>query len=199
MLNVCIRVFFDSYRHYTTNNFERLIEKKSLKIIYIITNSILITIGIHIRSTRFLEANVFKIMFDIDKKILEKLVIIEKICAKLIFGRCVGLNWGNYCKLKAICTANHKNNMIEAEEKNPKAKAKQFKNKKQQQKCIEKKEKICQQTIFKTQVEIKSYCFIFFSFFASCFSSVSFFISFFASCFGFFAFYSNFFSFFCSF
>lgn len=69
-------------------------------------------------------------IFDIDRKILERLVIIQKICAKLIIGRCVGLDWGNYCKLGAACIANYKYNIIEVEEENLKAKIKQVKNKK---------------------------------------------------------------------
>lgn len=46
----------------------------------------------YIKLTRFLEVNALKIMFDIDKKILEKLVIIKKICAKLIFSKYISLD-----------------------------------------------------------------------------------------------------------
>lgn len=92
-------------------------EKNGLEIISIITTLILTTIGIHIKSTRFLEVGVSEMVFNTDRKILEELVIIEKICTKLIFGRCVSLDWDNYCKLKAACIANHKNNMIEAKKK----------------------------------------------------------------------------------
>lgn len=105
-------------------------EKKSSKITSIITTPILKTIGIHIGSTGFLEADAPKVMFDIDGKILEELVIIEGICAKLIFGKCVGLDWDDHRKLEAACTTNHKNNMIEAKEEDLKTKIKRLKNKK---------------------------------------------------------------------
>ena len=92
ILNVRIGVSFDSYRHYITNNFEQLIEEKGLEIISIITTPILVTIGIHIGSTGFLEADVPEMVFNIDGKIVKRLVIVEGVCAKLIFSRCVGLN-----------------------------------------------------------------------------------------------------------
>lgn len=93
ILNICIGVFFNSYKHYTTNNFERLIEEKEgLEITSIITTLILTTISIHIRLNEFLKASVPEMIFDIDKKILEGLVIIEEIRAKLIFSRCIGLD-----------------------------------------------------------------------------------------------------------
>lgn len=66
----------------------------------------------HIGPNRFLKTGISEIVFDIDKKILKRLIIIEKIYAKLIFCRCVSVNWGNPCKLKAIYIANHKDNII---------------------------------------------------------------------------------------
>lgn len=78
-----------------------------------------------------MEASTLKVVFNTNKMILEKLIIVEEICVKLIFSRCVGLNWGDYYGLKVTYTANHKYNMIEVEEKNPNTKAKQLKNKKQ--------------------------------------------------------------------
>lgn len=92
IFNACIEISSNSYKYYITNNFEQLIKKKSLKIIFIIITPILTTIDMHIRLTEFLKADVPKIMFDIDKKVLKKLVIIKKICAKLIFDKCVSLN-----------------------------------------------------------------------------------------------------------
>lgn len=86
----------------------------------------------NIRPTRFLETGASEIIFEIDKKILKKLVIIKKIWIKLIFRRYISLDQGNLCKFKAIYTANDKNNMIKVEKKDLKAKAKQFINKKQQ-------------------------------------------------------------------
>lgn len=85
----------------------------------------------HIRPSRFLKASMLEKVLDINKKILEELVIVKKICAKLIFGRCVSLDWGDHCKFKAACTLNHKNNMIEIKKKDLKAKFKPFKSKKQ--------------------------------------------------------------------
>lgn len=133
ILNLCIRVSSNSYRYHTTSNFEQLIEKEeSSKIPSIITTPILITISIYIGPTEFLKGDPPKVLFDIEVKILEELVIVKEIWAKLIFGRYVGPDWGNHRKFEAVCTANYKDSMIEAEEKNPKAKAKQLKNEKKQ-------------------------------------------------------------------
>lgn len=65
-----------------------------------------------------------KIIFDIDKKILKKLVIIKKFYIKLIFGKYINLQQNNYYKLNAIYIANNKYNMIKTEEKNLKSKVK---------------------------------------------------------------------------
>ena len=92
VLNVRIGVSSDSYKYHTTNNFKQLIEKKGSEITSIITIPILITIGIYIGPTEFLESGTPEVVFDIDKKILERLVIVEKICAKLIFGRYISLD-----------------------------------------------------------------------------------------------------------
>lgn len=98
--------------------------------ISIITTLFLTIIDMHIRQTRFLETIISEVVFYIDEKILEKLVIIEKMYAKIIFSRCIGLDKGDDYNIKATCIANHKDNMIEVEEENLKAKAKQLKNKK---------------------------------------------------------------------
>lgn len=90
-LNVCIRVFSDSYKYYMTNNFERLIEEEGSKITSIITTPILTTISIHIGLIGFVKAKAPEMVFDTNKKILEELVIIKKICGKQIFAKCVGL------------------------------------------------------------------------------------------------------------
>ena len=129
VLNVCIKVSSNGYRYYITNDFERLIEQKGSEIISIIITPILTIIGMHIGPTGFLEVGMPEIVFDIDKKILEELVIIKEIFTKLIFGRCVGLNWDDHCKLETAYSANYEHNMIEAKEEDPKAKTKQFKNK----------------------------------------------------------------------
>lgn len=60
--------------------------------ISIITTPTIITISMYIRPTRFLEAGAPEVVFDTDGKILEELVIVERIYAKLIFSRCVSLN-----------------------------------------------------------------------------------------------------------
>lgn len=88
-------------------------------------------IGMHIRFTGFLKASTPEVVFDINKKTLKRLIIIEKICVKLIFDRCVGLDWVDYCKLEATYTTNYEHNMIEVEKEDLKAKAKQLRNKKQ--------------------------------------------------------------------
>lgn len=130
ILNIYIGVFSDSYRHHITNNFKWLIEKESLKIIVIITTLILTIIILHIEPTKFLKAGMPEMIFYINTKILEELIIIEKICTKLIFSGCVSLNYDDYCKLKVASIANYKYNIIEIEKKDPKAKFKQLKNKK---------------------------------------------------------------------
>lgn len=91
----------------------------------------MITIGIHIGPTGFLETGVPEVVFDTNRRILEGLVIIEKICTKLVFGRYISLDWDDYQELEATYTANYKYNMIKAKKENLKAKAKQLENKKQ--------------------------------------------------------------------
>lgn len=125
IFDVRIRVFSNNCRHYTTNNFERLIEeKKSLKIISIIMTPIFKKIDIYIGLTGFLETIVPEVMFDTNGRILEGLVIIEEICTKLNFGRYISLDWRDHCKLEAVYTANHKDSIIELKKEDPKAKAK---------------------------------------------------------------------------
>lgn len=100
----------------------------------------------------FLEPGAPEMVFDTDGRILEGLVIVEGICAKLIFGRYINQNWGDYRKLDAACTANHKGNIIEAEKEDPKAKAKRLKNKKQQQKQMKKKRKFANRQLMRPGV-----------------------------------------------
>lgn len=93
LFNVLIRVSSNNYRYHTSNNFEQLIDKKGgLEFISIITNPILTTIGINIGQTGFFKASVSKVVFDKDRRILKGLVIIEKICAKLIFDKSFDFN-----------------------------------------------------------------------------------------------------------
>lgn len=78
ILNVYIAISSNSYRDNISNNFKKLIkEKKGLSINSIITTLILTITSIYIRLTKFLKANAPKMAFDIDKKILEKLLIIK--------------------------------------------------------------------------------------------------------------------------
>lgn len=100
---------------------------------------ILTIIGIYIKLTGFLKASAFMIVFDIDKKILEKLVIIQNIYTELLFSKYISLYKSDYYKFEVVYTANYKNNIITIEKKDPKAKAKQLKNKNQLQKRMEKK------------------------------------------------------------
>lgn len=114
-----LKYFFNNYKYYITNYFKRLIEKKenleisiSIRIILILTIT-----SIYIQLTKFLKVDILKILFNIDRKILKKIVVIKKIWTNLIFSKCIRLNWCNYCQFKAIYTSNHKDNMIKAEKK----------------------------------------------------------------------------------
>lgn len=92
ILNVYNGVSFNSYKYHTTNNFGRLIEEEGSEITSIINTLIFSTISMHIGLIGFLEADVLEVMFNIDKRIPEGLVIVEKICAKLVFGRYIDLD-----------------------------------------------------------------------------------------------------------
>lgn len=79
-----------------------------------------------------MEVGVPEMVFNTNRKILEELIIIKKIYAKLIFSKYIILDWDNYYKFEAICNTNYKNNTIKVEKKDLKTGAKQFKNNKQQ-------------------------------------------------------------------
>lgn len=57
-------------------------------------------------------------LFNKNKQIYKKLVIVIKIHVKLIFRKYFSLNQDEYCKFEAIDMANHKNNIIKAMKKN---------------------------------------------------------------------------------
>lgn len=58
ILNKCMKIASNSFRYYTTNNFEKLLEEKvDLEKTVIITILILVKIRIYIRSRKFLNAN----------------------------------------------------------------------------------------------------------------------------------------------
>ena len=66
-------------------------KKKNSKMTCIIITPILITIGIYIRLNWFLKISMAKLIFNIDRKILKRLVIIKKISIKLIFSKYIDL------------------------------------------------------------------------------------------------------------
>lgn len=90
ILNTCILASSHSYKHHITKYFERLPEEKDFEIFFII-NFILKTIVLHIRLTWLLKTSTSKLVFNINGKILEKLIIIKKIYIKLIFQLYVSL------------------------------------------------------------------------------------------------------------
>lgn len=70
ILNICIDIVSNSYRHYITNNFENLLKKKDgSKNTPKITTLILVKIVIYIKPIEFLDAGVPQIVFSPDKKI----------------------------------------------------------------------------------------------------------------------------------
>ena len=72
ILNACIGVASDDYKHHTTNDFEKLLkEKDDSENTSVITTPILLRIGIHIESTGFLDDGAPDIMFSPDGKIQE--------------------------------------------------------------------------------------------------------------------------------
>lgn len=63
-------VTFNNNKHYITNNFEKLLrEKDGSKNTSIIMTPILIKIGMHIGSTRFLDNSIPDIVFSPNRKI----------------------------------------------------------------------------------------------------------------------------------
>lgn len=96
ILKIYSEVSFNSYRYHTTNNFGRLIEEEGSEITFLINTLIFSTIGMHIGPSGFLKADVLEVMFNIDKTIPKELIIVEKICAKLVVSRCINLDWSDY-------------------------------------------------------------------------------------------------------
>lgn len=93
IFNTYINICFNNYKYYIINNFEKLLEKKeSLKSISTISTLILIMIDIYIKLTRFLNANILEILYNLNKKIKKRLVIIKRICKRLIFNSYISLN-----------------------------------------------------------------------------------------------------------
>lgn len=68
-------MLLDSYCYQTTNNLEKLREKKGLENTSFITNPILLAIHLYIEIITFLKNCTFNIKFDIDGTIRERLVI----------------------------------------------------------------------------------------------------------------------------
>ena len=70
ILNACIGVASDGYKHHTTNNFEKLLkEKNGSKNTSVITTPILLRIGMHIGSTGFLDNGAPDVVFSPDGRI----------------------------------------------------------------------------------------------------------------------------------
>lgn len=76
ILNSRVEVSSNSYRHQTTNNFEKLLEEEGVESISTIMISILISICMHIGPTGFLEDSASEVVFGIDGKIQGRLVIV---------------------------------------------------------------------------------------------------------------------------
>ena len=76
ILTAYVKIFFNNYRHQTTNYFEKLLTKEDHENTPLITAPILINIHIHIRPTGFLEDGILKVVYSIDGRIEEGLVII---------------------------------------------------------------------------------------------------------------------------
>lgn len=102
-----------------------------MEIVSIIMTIILTTIDIYIKPTEFLKAGIFVIIFDTNRRILKKLVIIQNIYTELLFSKYISLYKSNYYKFEVVYTANHENNISTIEKKDSKTKVKQLKNKKQ--------------------------------------------------------------------
>ena len=72
ILNACISIASNNYKHHTTNDFEKLLkEKNGSKNTSVITTLILVKIGIHIGSTSFLEDGMLNVVFSPNRKIQE--------------------------------------------------------------------------------------------------------------------------------
>ncbi len=105
----------DSYRHQTTNDFEKLLDLEGKKNTSMITASILLVLRMHIGPTRFLEDGAPNAEFDANGRL------------------CTGstsLDWDDNAVAEAIATVEDN----EDEEEDPREKNRQLKRKKQHQK-----------------------------------------------------------------
>lgn len=81
-----MNISFNNYRYYFINDFEKMLKKKkSSENISTITTLILVIINMHIELNKFLDTDIPKIIFNQDKKIEKKLVIIKKNLQKKIY------------------------------------------------------------------------------------------------------------------
>ena len=72
ILNACIGVASDGYKHHITNDFEKLLkEMDGSENTSVITTPILLRIAMHIRSTGFLDDGALDVVFSPDEKIQE--------------------------------------------------------------------------------------------------------------------------------
>lgn len=77
ILNAYMGVAFNGYKHYTTNNFEKLLkEKNGSKNISVIITPILVKIEMHIGSTEFLDNGVSNVIFGPDKRIQKGVILL---------------------------------------------------------------------------------------------------------------------------
>lgn len=70
--NLCAKVILDIFCYYTTNNLEKQINQNDKEITILIATPILITICMHIRSTKFLKKRSFKIEYNDNGAICER-------------------------------------------------------------------------------------------------------------------------------
>ena len=62
----------DHYRHQTTNDFEKLLEQEDAKNISKVATPILLTIGMHIGPTRFLEVGPPNAKYDLERRLCKR-------------------------------------------------------------------------------------------------------------------------------
>ena len=118
----------DHYRHQTTNNFEKLLEQEDGKNTLKVNIPILLTIGMHIRPTRFLEVGPPNAQYDVRGRLRK---------------RCTDVDWGDDGEIKEAMAAD---NNKDDDEEDPQKKNKQLKKEKQRLKQAATRARACQQS-----------------------------------------------------
>ena len=96
LLTACRRVPLDHYYYQTTIDFKKLLKQEDVKNISKIATPILLTIGMHIGSTRFLELGFPNAKYDLESKLREG---------------CTDRDWGDNGEIEeAIAADNDENN-----------------------------------------------------------------------------------------